>query len=343
MPFPFVTLLCAILAACTLTWRAATAEGDGAMRPIAITAEQIRGFAKAEPERTRFGRLEWRGGLTLTAADSDFGGWSGLVVDAHGTRLAAVSDRLHWLKAEIVHEGSRIAGLADAMIGPLAPDDPAMKGIGHDRDAEAIALVSGTLEDGEILISFERKSRLARMAVAAAGLSPVTAYLKPPPEAKAFPENKGFEAATIIAGGALAGTPVAIAERTKDPGGRHLGWLWIGGEPQPFTLTSAPDYEIADAASLPDGTLIVLERRASWLGGFAMRLRLIDAAAIRPDAVIGGDVLLEADNNFEVDNMEGLAVSTNAAGETLLTLISDDNFSYFLQRTIILQFALDPR
>ena len=38
--------------------------------------------------------------------------------------------------------------------------------------------------------------------------------------------------------------------------------------------------------------------------------------------------------------MEGLAVSRGRGGETLLTLISDNNFNTVLQRTIILQFAL---
>ena len=38
--------------------------------------------------------------------------------------------------------------------------------------------------------------------------------------------------------------------------------------------------------------------------------------------------------------MEGLALHTGARGETVLTLISDDNFNHFLQRNILLQFAL---
>ena len=41
----------------------------------------------------------------------------------------------------------------------------------------------------------------------------------------------------------------------------------------------------------------------------------------------------------QIDNMEGLAVSQDEAGRTILTLVSDDNFS-ILQRTLILQFAL---
>ena len=38
--------------------------------------------------------------------------------------------------------------------------------------------------------------------------------------------------------------------------------------------------------------------------------------------------------------MEGLAAHTDAKGATVLTLISDDNFNSYLQRTILLQFAL---
>jgi hypothetical protein len=37
--------------------------------------------------------------------------------------------------------------------------------------------------------------------------------------------------------------------------------------------------------------------------------------------------------------MEGIALHRNASGETILTLISDDNFLPF-QRTLLLQFAL---
>jgi hypothetical protein len=37
--------------------------------------------------------------------------------------------------------------------------------------------------------------------------------------------------------------------------------------------------------------------------------------------------------------MEGMALHRNANGETIITLVSDDNFSP-LQRTLLLQFAL---
>jgi hypothetical protein len=41
----------------------------------------------------------------------------------------------------------------------------------------------------------------------------------------------------------------------------------------------------------------------------------------------------------EIDNMEGLALHTGPRGETIITMISDDNFNHVMQRTVLLQFA----
>jgi len=38
--------------------------------------------------------------------------------------------------------------------------------------------------------------------------------------------------------------------------------------------------------------------------------------------------------------MEGLGIHHGPDGETVLSLISDDNFNHILQRTIFLQFML---
>jgi hypothetical protein len=74
-----------------------------------------------------------------------------------------------------------------------------------------------------------------------------------------------------------------------------------------------------------------------------MRLRRIDATAVKPGALLDGEVLIEADMSGEIDNMEGLAVHTAENGDTVLTIISDDNFNRTLQRTLLLQFTLLPR
>ncbi len=124
----------------------------------------------------------------------------------------------------------------------------------------------------------------------------------------------------------------------------HAGWIWTGGgEPKRFSLTDIGGFDITDAAGLPDGSLVVLERRFRWTEGVKMRLRQIKAADLKPGAVVAGEVLMEADLNQEIDNMEGLAVHSGPQGETILTLISDDNFNSLLQRTVLLQFALPAR
>ena len=56
-------------------------------------------------------------------------------------------------------------------------------------------------------------------------------------------------------------------------------------------------------------------------------------------SAVDGPVLMEADLGYEIDNMEGLAVHRAANGDTVLTLVSDDNFSV-IQRTLLLQFTL---
>ena len=69
-----------------------------------------------------------------------------------------------------------------------------------------------------------------------------------------------------------------------------------------------------------------------------MRIRRIAGATLKPGAMLDGAYLIEADLGQEIDNMEGLSVHLDK-GRTILTLISDDNFS-FLQRTVLLEFEL---
>ena len=103
---------------------------------------------------------------------------------------------------------------------------------------------------------------------------------------------------------------------------------------------SIGDFDVTDVASLDDGTFFVLERRFRWLEGVKMRIRRFSVGALKPDATADGETLIEADLESQIDNMEGLAVTRGTSGEILLTLISDDNFNHFLQRTLLLQFAL---
>jgi hypothetical protein len=70
-----------------------------------------------------------------------------------------------------------------------------------------------------------------------------------------------------------------------------------------------------------------------------MRIRRIPLTDIKSGAVVDGKNLIEADLGYEIDNMEGIGIHRNASGETIVTLVSDDNFLPF-QRTLLLQFAV---
>jgi hypothetical protein len=83
----------------------------------------------------------------------------------------------------------------------------------------------------------------------------------------------------------------------------------------------------------------VLERKFSLLSGIGIRIRRIGLSSLAPGAVVDGPSIFDADLGQEIDNMEGIDSHVTPEGDTVLTLISDDNFS-LIQRTLLLQFTL---
>ncbi len=308
--------------------------------PVGVEARSIAAFDHADAARTRFGALEWRGGLVLTSPSSNFGGWSGLVLSPDGKSLLTVSDAGAWMKADLTYAKGRLAGLTNAKLGPLRAKDGKVLARRRDRDAESIVLENGSLDEGSVLVAFEQNDRIGRFPLTMKGLGAPAAYLAMPEEAKAMRMN-GFETVAVLAGGDHKGAVVAIAENASRDG-RQAAWIWTGDRPARFDIAGSGGFEVTDAKGLPDGSLVLLERRFRWAEGVKMRLSRVPAVAIKAGAVAPRETLLAADMGQEIDNMEGLAISTDARGETILTLISDDNFNRFLQRTVLLQFALQP-
>src|SRR5262249_37765067 len=156
-----------------------------------------------------------------------------------------------------------------------------------------------------------------------------------------LPYNKGLEALTFAPRDSkLAGALIGFSERGLDPNGNLKAFLIGGATPGEFSVKRRDDFDISDSVTLPSsGAVLLVERRFSWWTGLCMRLRTIAISAIGPRALADGTGLLFADLGYEIDNMEGLSVHVSANGDTVLTLISDDNFS-ILQRTVLLQFKL---
>jgi hypothetical protein len=85
--------------------------------------------------------------------------------------------------------------------------------------------------------------------------------------------------------------------------------------------------------------LLLLERRFSFVRGIAIRIRRVPLSSLMEGAVVDGRTMIEADLAFEIDNMEGISIHRTTGGETIITIVSDDNFSV-LQRNLLLQFAI---
>jgi hypothetical protein len=85
-----------------------------------------------------------------------------------------------------------------------------------------------------------------------------------------------------------------------------------------------------------------MERRFNMKDLIGLRLRRLPGSDLKAGAVLDGEILLKADFNYQIDNMEALAVHQNTAGETILTLLSDNNRS-LLQRTLLLRFRLNEQ
>ena len=314
---------------------------DNVSEPITVEARPIAAFDKADSAKTHFGKLKWRGGLVLTSPSPHFGGWSGLVVDAEGKKFFSISDVGSWMSGEIAYDGDRPVGLEGVRLGPIRAKSGEVLTRKRNSDAEGLTLVSGTPEQGTVLISFERKHRIGRFDIGKDGLSPALGFVDLPPGAKKMTANKGLEAVAILRAGPNKGSLVAFAENLPDAAGDHTGWLWVKGKPVEIHLTNPGDYDVTDAAGLPDGGLLVLERRYRWIEGVKSRLRLIRRDELKPDTRIEGEMLFDAAMGQEIDNMEGLAVHAGAGGQIIVTMISDDNFNHLLQRTLLLQFAIE--
>lgn len=305
---------------------------------VAITAIPI-DFDRANPRRIEFGKLVWRGGVNLFAKSSFFGGYSALIVDASGTSLLAISDAGTWLRADLDHDGRKFKGLSEAVIGPILDRNGKPLGSDRSRDAEGLALAQGDTAKGTAYVSFERNHRILRYPFTRDSFGPPKGGLALPAAAKRMNLNRGVEALAPIRTGKLKGAMVAFSERLLDKNGNLRGWLIGGPRPGAIALKRIGGFDITDAAPLPDGGIVVLERRFRYSEGVKMRIRRVSAKDLKPGALIVGEILLEASDSDNIDNMEGIAAHRSRGGETILTLISDDNFSA-LQRTLVMQFAL---
>jgi len=302
---------------------------------IEVNARPLAGFDTRDRSRVRFGDLEFRSGLVLTSGFRGFGGLSGLRLDAKGERFIAISDKGGWFTGRIAYRAREMKGLEDVEASPmLGPDGRPITARGW-FDSESIAL------DGSLVyIGLERVNRILRYDFSKGFTRALGEEVALPPAARKLPYNKGLEALVAVPKGQpLAGTLIAISERGLDAQGNILGFLIGGKAPGQFSVRRSENFDVSDATLLPSGDLLLLERRFSWIGGVGIRIRRIALKSFVPGAVVDGPAIFSADLGYEIDNMEGIDAHVTGEGETVITMVSDDNFS-MIQRNLLLQFTL---
>lgn len=271
------------------------------------------------------------GGMVLDTSLWGFGGFSGLHL-APDLTLSAVSDRGRWWQARLrLDADGQPRALEEVRHGPLrGASGQAL--VGRGGDAESLV----RLASGGWLIGFERQHRLQRHATLDGPGLPFPA----PPSLANAPDNGGLEALTQLSDGRL----LAISESLRAGEDATLRGAWLasldGARPRWSARAWRPDPDMdpTDAAALPDGGALVLERSYALLMGFRCRLARIGPAALAGEGVLTGETLLSLPADAPAENWEGVAVARHR-GATLVALISDDN-ERRVQRSLLLLYRL---
>lgn len=334
-----------ILAACVLAVLSfAAPKAEAASESIEVSTSQLIWNPQDRSELTT-GKLIWAGGIEISSPHEDFGGWSGLAVSSDGAAMLSVSDQGNWLTSILLYdERGRLSGMAEAKIAPMLGLDGkpvAGKSLG---DAESLVIAPGTTDSlmGKAYVGFERAHRIWRYDLEAYGAEAKPEQLLTQRHFGRLNNNGGIESLELLPPSAEGKAPriLAITEDTLDPLGHIKGFIAEGHHISWFGVMVREPYSPTDMARLPNGDLLLLERRYSPLAGVGMQMRLIRGETLKRDAVLDGEVLIDVGQRYSIDNMEGLAVREDDNGDLLIYVISDDNFNP-LQRTLLLMFRLE--
>lgn len=320
----------AALALCTSLTASSRAE-QPAIERIEISARPIARFQIGLDEKM-FGPLEFVGGLELTSSSRNLGALSAFRFLKPGSDFIGVADTGFWFFGRISRDAAlRPAGVENfSMVQIVDASGNAIEKKWM-ADAEGLAV-----RDGIATVGFERTHRIAQFRIDPANMKPALReldFLVPRNELR---QNRGFE---TVAYSAEKGGLVVVSEKSLDPAGNIFAAIIEGPQKGIFTVKRDGEFDITDGAFLPGGDLLLLERSFSMASGVKMRLRRIASASIAKGQVADGQVLLEANMGYQIDNMEGLDVWQRSDGALMVSLISDDNHS-ILQRNLYLEFIL---
>ena len=269
-------------------------------------------------------QLEQVGFLNIDRNEKDYGGFSGLVISNEGTEALVVTDKSFFFVLELLRdENDILTGYSVIRKGRILSSKGEHLN-GRNTDSESIVID----KNNNYYISFESNHRIMMHAkVEGKGV-----FVPKHPMFRKLSVNKGIEALAIDADNRL----IAIPE--KPP---------LGISDIPIFRLQNDEWEIikyvkindnflvTDAEILPEGLLLILERKFSWTQGFKTRFRLISLDKFDNKEPV--TVFTSTANQF--DNLEGVTLWRDKNGEMRILTVSDDNF-HPLQQSEIREFFL---
>ncbi|MGH6633604.1 esterase-like activity of phytase family protein [Sphingopyxis sp.] len=279
-------------------------------RPLAV--------APAQGGAMRFVR-----GWHLVSPHSRFGGFSA-IARLRTDRFLLVGDNGYSTRLALDERGGAVA----VRIRPLPTPDgrPARKAM---VDAEAMFVDP---ESGRTWIALEGINQFWR-------LDPELSKIESRRKLRGWPRNRGAEGMTRLADGRTAVFSEGVDEDSR--GSAALIYTGDPAAPGPaptrFFYDSRGKGLVSDAATLPDGRILLVHRRLGFDPVFTTIIAIVDPADIRKDAVVRSRTIGRVPVPL-AENYEGAAISVEQ-GRTWLWLVADNNFNSW-QRSLLLQFEL---
>ncbi len=298
-----------------------------ALEPITFNVE--------EPDRKTTGLLEFLGGWKLESDFHSFGGFSAMLAMAdHRFLLLSDNGILAGFTLDEKNSKALRPFIARLPAGPEPENEHAVP----NWDSESIVYDE---ETGRFWVGYERGHGIWRYGRSFARKEADFVH----PVMKRWPTNGGAEAMLRIPGkGSESARFLVFSESQKYKAGGYEALIFDGDpaeqetKPVSFGYRPPKGFYITDAALLADGRALILNRRFTPLEGISAIISIANVSEIEPGKVWTSRRIATLKKPFAVDNMEGLAV-TQEGDDTIIWLVSDDNFNAF-QDNILLKFRL---
>lgn len=322
---PFIFLLPILLGQCVDGSVPALITPIKAQR-IEIASQPVM-LDTSDPARRRIGALTFKGGWHLTSDTRSFGGFSGLAVA--GNRVTALGDGGTIVRFRL----GRFGNATDATITPI-PLGCGRVARKTDNDTEALAYDP---EGHQWWVAYEWRNAICRID----GDFSKAMAVRVPPEIALMHQKRGAETMIRLHDGRF----LIIAESVSATTGIAKAFLFnsdptdTAARATVFGYQPPAGFKPTDAAQLPDGRLIIINRRFTPWALFTSEITLVEAIGDNPTGTLQGKAIARFDAPTVTENLEGVAISTEN-GKPVIWLISDNNYMRW-QRTLLLKFALD--